>query len=62
MIRPTPGYIWGEARAEFQKPLGPIHFAHTDMSGISLFEEAHYQGIRAVKEAYLGKKQVKTIV
>ena len=29
---------------------GAIRFAHSDMSGISLFEEAQYHGVRAAEE------------
>lgn len=50
MIRPTPGFIWGEHRQAAQKPLGLTHFAHSDMSGISIFEEAQHHGIRAARE------------
>lgn len=49
MIRPAPGFIWGEARAQAQRPWGNVFFAHSDMSGISIFEEAHYWGCRAVE-------------
>ena len=49
MIRPTPGYLWGQARQEFLKPLGRIWFAHSDMSGISIFEEAFYRGNEAAR-------------
>lgn len=50
MIMPSPGYIWGGARARGMQPVGSgIHFAHTDLSGISIFEEAFYQGIRAAR-------------
>ena len=34
-----------------QSNLGRIHFAHSDMSGISLFEEAYIRGQRAADEA-----------
>jgi phytoene dehydrogenase-like protein len=48
MIRPVPGFIWGEARRKAAVPLGNrICFAHSDLSGISIFEEAFYSGIRA---------------
>jgi phytoene dehydrogenase-like protein len=47
MVRPVPGFIWGRARRESLKPLGRIFFAHSDMSGISIFEEAQYRGIMA---------------
>jgi hypothetical protein len=47
MIRPAPGYIWGETRQRLQEPLGRLHFAHSDMSGISVFEEAYTRGVAA---------------
>jgi phytoene dehydrogenase-like protein len=47
MIRPVPGFIWGKAREESKAAVGPIVFAHSDLSGISIFEEAFHQGIRA---------------
>jgi hypothetical protein len=50
MPRATPGFIWGEARAQMQKSVGRIHFAHSDMSGISIFEEANDHGVRAADE------------
>lgn len=49
MIRPTPGFIWGPARASLLARLGRIHFANTDMSGIALFEEAHHRGLQAAE-------------
>jgi len=47
MIRPTPGFITGSTRAEMQKQTPPVFYAHSDMSGMSLFEEAFTQGERA---------------
>lgn len=49
MIRPTPGFLWGEARRRAAEPYGAVHFAHSDMSGLSLFEEAQWQGVRAAE-------------
>lgn len=49
MVRPTPGFVWGAARKQAQKPLGRVHFAHSDMSGIPLFEEAQDHGVRAAE-------------
>ena len=49
MVRPVPGLIWGEARRRAERPLGRVHFAHADLSGVSLFEEAQYTGIRAAE-------------
>lgn len=51
MIRPVPGFIWGAARREAVKPHGRIYFGHSDMSGISIFEEAQYRGIKASRAA-----------
>ncbi|MEZ0538224.1 FAD-dependent oxidoreductase [Fibrella arboris] len=50
MIAPTPGFVWGEARQKARQPIqNRIHFAHSDLSGLSIFEEAFSQGIRAAK-------------
>ncbi len=50
MIRPVPGFIWGRDRQAALQPHGRIHFAHSDMSGISLFEEAQYRGVMAADQ------------
>jgi phytoene dehydrogenase-like protein len=50
MIRPRTGFQWGGARLQAQRPRGPVHFAHTDLSGIPLFEEAFDHGLRAAEE------------
>jgi phytoene dehydrogenase-like protein len=47
MIRPTPGFIWGEARSRAATQRPPLYFAHSDMSGISIFEEAYCRGFAA---------------
>ncbi len=57
MISPRPGFIWGETRAKALKPYRNIHFAHTDLSGIALFEEAFYHGLRAAKEIFTAEAQ-----
>ena len=49
MIRPVPGFVWGASRRQAEEPHGAIRFAHSDMSGISLFEEAQYHGVRAAE-------------
>ena len=51
MARPKPGAMWSGARAKAAEPLGRIHFAHSDLSGMGLFEEAQYWGVRAAEEA-----------
>jgi len=50
MIRPTPGFISGPTRSECARPFGNVHFAHSALSGIPLFEEAFYHGNRAASE------------
>jgi hypothetical protein len=50
MIRPRPGFMWGSHRHQAQRSHGKVHFAHSDLSGFSIFEEANYQGERAAKE------------
>jgi hypothetical protein len=52
MIRPTPGFIWGERRAAMQAPIGRLVFAHSDMSGISIFEEAYTRGVTAASAVF----------
>jgi protoporphyrinogen oxidase len=51
MIRPTKGFITGAERQQALQPINDqLFFAHSDLSGISIFEEAFYQGNRAAKE------------
>lgn len=48
MAGPVKGFIFGDDRKmAAQSYKGKIHFAHTDLSGISIFEEGFYQGNRA---------------
>jgi hypothetical protein len=54
MVRPRPGFIWGPARRQLAQPVGRIHFAHSDLSGFSIFEEAQYRGVIAA-ERVMGK-------
>ncbi|WP_394848916.1 FAD-dependent oxidoreductase [Pendulispora brunnea] len=49
MARPRVGHLWSGARARRAEPLGRIHFAHSDLSGIGLFEEAQYWGVHAAE-------------
>jgi protoporphyrinogen oxidase len=50
MVRPVPGFIWGAARARAALPVArSLHFAHTELSGIALFEEANWHGVRAAE-------------
>lgn len=60
MVRPVPGFLWGEARRQAQVPLrGSLHFAHSDLGGMALFEEANWHGVRAA-EAVLNGLGVKS--
>ena len=56
MISPSVGFVWGQDRLKMQDNCGRIHFAHSDMSGISNFEESQYRGVEAAK-AILGKSK-----
>ena len=55
MVRPTPGLVWGGVRAAAAaaRPLGRVHFAHSDLSALPLFEEAVYWGARVAAEVAL---------
>ncbi|WP_163409108.1 NAD(P)/FAD-dependent oxidoreductase [Flavobacterium ajazii] len=51
MISPVPDFIFGQAKENAAKNIeNRIYFAHTDLSGISIFEEAFHQGINAVNQ------------
>jgi protoporphyrinogen oxidase len=50
MVRPRAGFLWSGARARAAAPQGAIHFAHSDLSGLALFEEAFHHGVRAAEE------------
>ena len=50
MACPVPGWIWDGRRERLARPLGRIHFAHSDLGGMSLFEEALVQGTRAARD------------
>ena len=50
MIQPRPNFITNYAGNNLSRKFQDIYFAHSDMSGISIFEEAQYQGIMTAKE------------
>lgn len=51
MIKPTPGFVWSENRMNASTPIdNKIFFAHSDLGGISIFEEAFYHGHKSAKE------------
>jgi hypothetical protein len=57
MISPRPGFLWGGEREKAMKPYRNIYFAHTDLSGVALFEEAFYHGLRAAGEILTAEKR-----
>jgi hypothetical protein len=50
MIRPVPGTIFSPERQRLARREGRIFFANSDLSGISIFEEAQYHGVTAAQE------------
>jgi hypothetical protein len=59
MIRPTPGFVWGGDRAKAVRPFRGIHFAGADLSGVPIFEEAFYHGVRAAEEVLAAGGQLR---
>ncbi len=49
MARPTTGFLWSGARAPFVADSPRLRFAHADVSGFSIFEEAQYRGVLAAE-------------
>ncbi|HUR99691.1 MAG TPA: FAD-dependent oxidoreductase [Pyrinomonadaceae bacterium] len=58
MISPRPNFIWSGVREKAAQPWRNIHFAHTDLSGIALFEEAFYHGLRAAGEVITASNEI----
>lgn len=56
MARPTRGFLTDPARRRYAEAGGPLFYAHSDLSGLSLFEEAQQLGVRAAERvvAYVG--------
>jgi hypothetical protein len=50
MISPKTNFLWNGSREQANKPFRNIHFAHSDLSGIALFEEAFFHGVKAANE------------
>jgi len=50
MVRPGPGQLWGAQARARKMPHGSLSFASCDVSGLPLFEEAAFNGIRAAEE------------
>ena len=54
MICPSPGFIWGSQRAAALHAKPPVYYAHSDMSGMSIFEEAQFRGVTAAEQCLHG--------
>jgi glycine/D-amino acid oxidase-like deaminating enzyme len=51
MIRPTRGFLSSPARLALRRGLPRLFFGHSDVSGLSLFEEAQARGVAAADRA-----------
>lgn len=51
MIRPKVGFIWSQQRQAVAAGKGNLVFANSDLSGLSIFEEAQYRGVTAARRA-----------
>lgn len=49
MVRPEPGFLSAAWRRALLASRGPVWYGHADLSGLSLFEEAQDQGVRAAR-------------
>ncbi|EQA45830.1 NAD(P)-binding Rossmann-like domain protein [Leptospira broomii serovar Hurstbridge str. 5399] len=53
MIRPIPKFLWSGIREKLATSHDGLHFAHSDLSGLSIFEEALFRGHEAFKKIKL---------
>jgi hypothetical protein len=47
MVRPSVGSVFSQERQALKRSVDGLLFAHSDVSGLSLFEEAQYRGVTA---------------
>jgi len=47
MARPVAGFLESEERRRVAEHSGNLIYANSDLSGISIFEEAQYRGVTA---------------
>ena len=57
MARPAPGTIFNAGRKQASETIGRLSFAHADLSGLPLFEEANDAGVRAA-ESILAEERI----
>ncbi len=50
MVSPRVGFMWGGGRERAAEPRGRVFFAHTDLSGMALFEESFDRGEQAANQ------------
>ncbi len=51
MPRPVPGFLSAPGRRALADADGPVWYAHSDVSGLALFEEAQHRGVIAADRA-----------
>jgi len=51
MVRPAVGSIFSPERSRLKRAVDRLYFANSDLSGISIFEEAQYHGVTAAERA-----------
>jgi hypothetical protein len=49
MVRPSAGAIFSDERARLKRRKGHLLFANSDLSGISIFEEAQFHGVESAQ-------------
>ncbi len=55
MVRPRPGFYGSPERRQAQESLGQhLHFAHSDLGGLAVFEEANAFGVIAAEKVLAG--------
>ncbi|MBL8290389.1 MAG: FAD-dependent oxidoreductase [Bryobacterales bacterium] len=51
MVRPEVGFLFSEERERLARAEGPFLLANSDVSGLSIFEEAQYRGVGGAEKA-----------
>jgi NAD(P)-binding Rossmann-like domain len=56
MAVPEPGFLSNAGRIALRTGKGPLYFAHSDLSGLSVFEEAAWWGYRAAAQVVSARR------